>query len=225
VIPPFAAWRNAARYVALPPSATDRSLAIPLADDATPPEWFKVPDGKGRCVLVGGEDVDDELDVISEKIGQIRTSGTASRAACVTLGLGYSPFTERTMESAGFYVATLSQFVDGEDWLESAVFMVGDFVRRFGTPIARVRIGPTERVGNYAAVHSLRRAVSIFAELLDPAGCIVVLYGRKPMDTVQGSIVTDIWTVVKADPQGGRPLTLLASSVGVPSVKLIPKLD
>jgi len=225
VIPPFAAWRNAARYLQLPPSATDRSLSIPLEAGSTQPEHFLVPDGQGRCVFVsGGAEVMAELDIISGAIGRTATSGGASTAGCVTLAMEHGAGDALDLHDDGFRATTLSQFVDGEDWLESAAYVLSVFSQRYASKIARTRVISTDKIDAYRSAESLKRAVSILAELLYSAGHIVVLCGKSPLDAVHGAMLTDYWVLEKTQLDAGYRLKVLILRSEPSTITLIPQL-
>jgi hypothetical protein len=221
VIPPFAAYRNAARDLSLPPPAKNRSLRIPVT--GTPPEWdaFNVPDGEGRCVVVQGnhEVEEEEVQDICARIGAFSSDGKLTTGHQVeVLLLERSPFPFYAKER-GFSVGTLHQFVDGEDWLEDVL----THLSRWRGSIASVRIGSVKRVKIYENAVNIRRAILLLVDILSRRGLIAIIFSEDSSanDTIRAVIVTNGWEVSRSSSSNDQ---LTISTFPAPSFVFEPDL-
>jgi len=223
VIPPFAAYRNAVRDLSLPPPSKDRSLRIPIV--GTPPDWeeFRVPDGTGRCVVVTGDLGWEELDKVAEKIGLTKGNGTPITVQRGTFWLMERSFGPFDADQTGFKVNTLHQFIDGEDWLEDVL----THLSHWRGEIARVRVGPTERIDIYENAVDLQRAISLLLHILAQCGLVAVLFGKniKPPAQIRAGIVDSVWNISRTNNANSKEARLTISTDGPPSFTFIPKLD
>jgi hypothetical protein len=115
--------------------------------------------------------------------------GSGSGGARATLGLRESYGASLDLNPAGFHVGTLDHLIDGEEWLEAAFSRLN----KLRIPVARVRIGPTERVNVYEHSDSLQKAISLLTVILAPRGLIVVVYGKGP--AIRAEMVDERWTL------------------------------
>lgn len=193
VLPCFDAYRNAARDLALVPPATNRSLRVPVTGQA--PDWtnFNVPDRRGRVVAVKASVLQkgDALDNFTATIGSIAQGGSHQPGGWATLFLAESEEVPLDSDSTRFVVGTLHPMIDGEEWLEAAL----SHLAAIKSPIARLRIGPTERLAIYAQRDTLRKAVSLLAAILGSRGFVVVVFGRDLENVIRAGIVDETWTV------------------------------
>jgi KaiC/GvpD/RAD55 family RecA-like ATPase len=196
VIPCFAAYKHAVRDLALPPPATHRSLRVPVAGPA--PDWtrFNVPDGEGRVVVVHGTPP-NELEALATSIGKVAQDGSAHPGARGVFYLLESHDGPLDRNASGFHVRTLHQMIDGEEWLEAVLSVLA----ADNSAVARVRIGPTNRLRVYEHADTLRKAISLFAAILARKGLVVVVYGQSADDGfIRAIIVNEDWTVSAAKP-------------------------
>lgn len=207
VIPPFSAYRNAARDLVLPPPAKNRSLAIPSVEDASFPEWFDVPDREGRVVAVRGQLPDRGMERFCRRVGAFTPARARSDGAVAQFAIREASDIPARVEGGTFTVGTLHQLVRGDEWLENALHYMATAVPTPGGRIASVSIGPIERVERYTYQGELTQAFSLLAGLLQQQGLIAVLFGTSPVDVVYGGIVAQYWTV-KNNATPGAPKNL-----------------
>lgn len=221
VIPPFAAYRNAVRDLALPPPATGVTLAIPAAGEVTFPAWFDVEDGEGRVVVVKGSDA-AFLKRLSSKIGRTSIAG-AARGVVFSFLLVESQYQPLMRDADERSVGTLHPFVRGDEWLEEALFRLSAEDDRNTLGVSHVLVGPTDVLLRYEHCVDLRRAVSLFASLVSARGLIAVVFGKEPFESIRAAIVTDEWSVDR-ETKGLPVITALGSRHGEPFT-FTPALD
>jgi hypothetical protein len=212
VLPCFAAYRNAVRDLALPEPTTNRSLRLPLI--ATVPDWtsFDLSDQQGFIVVV---DVDPSpnqgaVEEFVAAIGATARDGSSMTGARLSVELSESHGRALRRTGDGFHFGSLHQMVDGEEWLESAL----SHVAAIKTPLARVIIGPTNRLNTYEHSETLQKAISILSTILDRCGLLVVVYGKGSNDSIRAAIVGEAWSVAPATnpPTKRRKVERLTSS-------------
>jgi KaiC/GvpD/RAD55 family RecA-like ATPase len=194
VIPCFAAYRNAARDLALPAPAQDRSLRVPVIGQA--PDWtsFDVPNGQGKIITV---QLDANLNSatvfdVADAVGATSPGGTAHADTGASLALGESHELPFTAYKSGFLGGTLHQMIDGEEWLEAALSQITSIT----APLTRVTIGPSSELRVYEHVDDIQKAISLFAAILGRRGMIVVLYGGADLpQVVRAGIINERWIV------------------------------
>lgn len=195
VLPCFAAYRNAVRDLALPSPATNRSLRVPVIGQA--PDWsrFEVPDGEGRVVIVcvNNMPMPYAFENFTAAIGATAQDGSAHPGARGTLLLSESQEFPVDLNPIGFHVGTLHQMIDGEEWLEAALSRLV----ACESPLAQVRIGPTERLEVYqhSENETLHKAISLLAAILGRRGLIVVVYGVNVHSVIRAGILSETWSV------------------------------
>ncbi len=191
VLPCFAAYRNAARDLELPPPATRRSLRVPVVGQA--PDWssFDVPDEAGRVVSVqpGG------LDALANAIGSKARDGSAQPEAPAT-------------QWRGFRVGSLDPMIDGEEWLEAALSQLA----ASKLPVARIAIGPIEGIWIYEQSETLCKAISMLASILVRRGVIVVLFGVDVAMVMRTVVVDEQWMLTHALLPAARSVKLRRSA-------------
>lgn len=191
VIPPFSGYRNAVRDLELPLPAKDRSLRIPVV--GKPPDWeaFRVPDDVGCCVLVEGDLEEKELAEIARLIGRTKADGATSSGQLITFELFERSYSPLSPTKTGFAVGTLDQFVDGQDWLEDVLTHLSSC----RDEVARVRIGPVNRLDIYENAADLKRGISLFIDILSQRELVAILFGRgkSASPVIRADIVTDHW--------------------------------
>lgn len=228
VIPPFSAYRNAVRDLDLSPPAIDLSLVVPTVALTTFPEWFHVADSHGRFVLVEETEVRNDADKLSSLIGRLTKAGDSSPGVTCTFYLHETHDSPLYVDKTGLGVGTLHQFVRGEEWLEGALHTMSTAVRQKGKCVARVRIGPTERLAAYENRDDLARGISLFARILSARGMIVVLFGVSPASLVRAGIVSDFWLIQRtatATDSSSASMTVTTRDIGGQTFTFIPKLD
>lgn len=201
VLPCFAAYRNAARDLVLPPPATNRSLRVPV--EGTEPDWneFAVPDDKGRVISVqiNPKVPFSKVDNLVARIGRIAEDGSIQQGAFVWLHLAESYTAPSRWKASESMTRTLHQQIDGEEWLEAAI----SHISRLPGPIAGVQIGPTGSLSHYEHKESIRKAISLLAAILDGKEHLVVMYGMDADTVIRGWIIDEFWQLdptPKSDP-------------------------
>jgi hypothetical protein len=196
VVPPFAAYRNAARDLVLPEPATNRSLAVPGVPEHKR-ELFAIPDGQGCCLVVHAPEVrQDILYTLTGEIGRSPAHGSRGTVAFASFLLVERDNTPLDLDEDGLSRKALDPFVDGEEWLEMVFHDLATFRALHRAPICRVRVGPTDSVGLYQDVAGLSRAVSLFVRLIIARGMVVVLFGHHPEPSVlRAAVLSSLWTV------------------------------
>jgi KaiC/GvpD/RAD55 family RecA-like ATPase len=219
VIPPLAAYRKAEEVLALPVPAKRRSMRVPVY--GAEPDWagFDLPDEQGALVRVEGGVDAVEAGRIASAIGQRSVDGQAALGDFVHLFLAEKSDGRPSAHPRGVTVGTLDQFADGADWLEFALHLLA----RREHDVARVMIGPTQRLGVYEHRDDLRRGMSLLLNLLQQRGFLVVLYGKETMDVIRAGIVHQTWQVTEdssSPPDGGK---FLITASTVPPTVFRPK--
>jgi hypothetical protein len=191
-----------------------------------PPDWesFRIPDGQGYCVVVKGNVDLTELDAIAGKIAQSRGDGAPTTGHRVSLLLAEHSSGPIKPEETGIFIATLHQFIDGEDWLEDVLTQLS--ILRW--EIAHVRVGPTDSVGIYENAVDLHRAISLLLHILAQRGLVAVLFGKniKPPEQIRAAIVDSFWNVDKTKDASSKEEQLtLSMSLPLLEVTVVPKLD
>jgi KaiC/GvpD/RAD55 family RecA-like ATPase len=193
VLPCFAAYRNAVRDLALPEPAKNRSLRVPVVGDA--PNWtlFDVPDGQGRIVTVQVNAMPNRLTAarFTSAIGTTAQDGSTHPGARASLMLWEAHETSFVLDPMGFSIRTLHQMLDGEEWLEAALSRLN----ASKSPLARVRIGPTEQLPVYEHSDTLQKAISLLAAILSRRGLVVIVYGENLEKVMRAAIVNETWLV------------------------------
>lgn len=192
VLPCFAAYRNAVRDLALPPPAANRSLRVPVVGPE--PDWasFNVPDGVGRIALVSCRDpqlVQTRLNNLTLAIGKTAPDGSEQSGAQATLHIEESHENPLDSNATGFAVGTLHQMVDGEEWLEAALSILGACT----LPLVRVRIGPTDKLLVYEHGETVGKGISLLAAILRRLGFLVVVWGSDANKVIRAAIVDEQW--------------------------------
>lgn len=200
VLPCFDAYRNAVRDLSLPKAPTNRSLRVPVI--GTAPDWttFDVPNGEGRVVTVHINDVPrmKTADTFLAGIGATTSDGSPQlgvRAPLLLQEYHHSYLYGVSTNSQG----TLHQTIDGEEWLEAALSRLSEHK----SPLAQIRIGPTQRLNIYEHGDSLRKAISLLAAILARRGLVVVVYGKQSLvGVIRAGIVSEKWTLspIKSPP-------------------------
>jgi len=121
----------------------------------------------------------------SMTIGAVARDGSVQQGAHLGLILDQS----HKSYPPGYY-GTLDRMVDGEEWLAVSLSRVV----AAGSPLARVVIGPTDRVPLYEEGSTLKEAIDLLAEILSYKGIVVVIYGSGA--SVRTDAVSEHWTVL-----------------------------
>lgn len=192
VIPPLSAYRHAARDLKVPSPSRHRSLRIPMKPGPEPKQ-FDVEDGEGCVILVRGEpNVTDAVERTAGQVGSVTDSDRETDGQCISLELyesSYKPL-RRSTSPAGFSVGTLHQLIDGEEWIEAALDWLSS-----SENVARVRIGPVERINVYEHKTDIQRAISLLSAILHERGLIVAIFGehRAIDETIRVGLVRWQW--------------------------------
>lgn len=231
VIPPLSAYRNAHRILSLPRPAKNRSLRIPVMGEE--PDWdkFAVDDWEGRFVILQGSQdlVVWRFNVLNEIAGCIGTQwndGSASSADLVNFVLGEQSDDSVFYDANGFVTSTLHQLIDGPEWIEEELTKLTEWHGE----VARVRIGPTDRLAYYNHRGSLRIAISLLASILVKRNFIVVVYGYDllssgPLDLGQGTFATDLWFVYQSKVGNETELLIKIGFANEPSIMIKPAFE
>lgn len=191
VIPPFSAYRHAVRDLDLPVPAKGRSLIVPAKGKVPFPSWFDVADGQGRMVIYRYSEHHDRAQGLAARVGErSRTDAPASSLMCVFYLAESHVLGDEGAPS--FVMATLHQFVRGDEWLEAALQKLSTVVPD-PQGVASVHIGPTEGLRPYEHKDELAHGVSLLAGILRARGHIVILFGNAPDELLRAGIVSDGW--------------------------------
>jgi KaiC/GvpD/RAD55 family RecA-like ATPase len=213
VLPCFAAYRNAVRDLDLPPPATNRSLRVPVVGPELDWTTFDVPDGHGRLVLleVGSTEprFREPVQTIADRVGVAARDGTSEGREGVTLWLGELAVGRFGQPADSLTVGTLHPTIDGEEWLEGVL-------RRLTatrSPLARVAIGPTDRLAIYEHGGTILKAIHLLAGILTRLGMIAVVYGAGIEGVIPAGTVDEVWALFRAGETSQPDLRLRISRI------------